>query len=248
MGDLSPYSPACGGSRPRSCSAPVVLPCLHGVVENMLACVAWLFSLVYGTVGRVLVPCLSAVMRCCGLSSCSPICGGFWLRLCSVVLLCGCLVFLVRWSMVDWGRALVLCCSVSRGCAALFSRLLRRSEVALQNLVSCCSVDSGRAALFGRRLLRSMVDLGCRSVVLLLFLVMSCCIAVLFVHLWWIGSFCIVPCCSMLRGFAALLGRLVRRPVMVWTPICFAPAVSGVVMLHCRLLRRSVVDRGVLLC
>ncbi|KAI5064266.1 hypothetical protein GOP47_0020936 [Adiantum capillus-veneris] len=156
-----------------SCSVPVVLPCLHGVVENMLACVAWLFSLVYGVVGRVSVPCLSAVMRCCGLSSCSPIYGGFWPRLCSVVLLCGCLVFLVRWFMVDWGRALVLCCSVSRDCAALFSCLLRRSEVALEHVVSCCSVDSGRAALFGRRLRRSMADLGCRSVVLLLFPVMS---------------------------------------------------------------------------
>ncbi|KAI5072478.1 hypothetical protein GOP47_0012584 [Adiantum capillus-veneris] len=116
--------------------------------------------------------------------------------------------------MVDWGRALVLCCSVSQGCAALFSRLLHRSEVALEHVVPCCSVDSGRAALFGRRLRRSMADLGCRSVVLLLFLVMSCCIAVLFVGLWWIGPFCSVPCCSMHRGFATLLGRLLRRPVM----------------------------------
>ncbi|KAI5058573.1 hypothetical protein GOP47_0026743 [Adiantum capillus-veneris] len=116
--------------------------------------------------------------------------------------------------MVDWGRALVLCCSVSRGCVALFFRPLLRSKVALEDVVSCCSVHLGPAALLGRRLRQSMTDLGYGSVVMLLFSIMSCCIAFLYVGLWWIGPFCCVPCCSVHRGSSALLGRLFGRPVM----------------------------------
>ncbi|KAI5072945.1 hypothetical protein GOP47_0013051 [Adiantum capillus-veneris] len=118
-----------------------------------------------------------------------------------------CLLVVVCWSMVDLGRALVLWCSVPRGCAALFCRPLRRSIADLggssgllvsssvlsccvdlrRTLVLCCSVHRGCAALSSRPLRRSVADLGRPSVVLFLSLVLSYCIVVLSVDLWWIG-------------------------------------------------------------
>ncbi|KAI5074471.1 hypothetical protein GOP47_0010432 [Adiantum capillus-veneris] len=143
--------------------------------------------------------------------------------------------------MVDWGRTLVLCCSVSRGCGALFARPLRRSEAGLEDVVacyfvyrgpaaliivlsvslwwirpfccvSCCSVHRGSAALLGCPLRRSVTDLGRRSVLLLLlFPVLSCCIVVLFFGLWWIGPFC---CAALLRCVALLC--CVIPPAGLW--------------------------------
>ncbi|KAI5075262.1 hypothetical protein GOP47_0009338 [Adiantum capillus-veneris] len=175
-----------------------------------------------------------------------------------------------RRSMVDFGRACALLCFSAGASCSWFAGLWWIGVVPWCCVALCLGVVL-LCFLVSFVDLKWHLNMWCRAALWIRAVLL--CLDVAFVDLWRIldaasavSGYVVVHCrplrrsvvdwavlfCAMLLYASGFCCSVMTSPPSAcdgsWTSICAAAAVSGVVVLHCRLLRRFVVDRGVLLC